>query len=328
MTERANLDSAVERILYPIIKLLIDCGVNYLHFARIARRMFVKVSAIKLEKEAKQAHDNAIEAKRRQLIKLERSDDEIEEALRHISHGAKVTSTSVALMSGVPRKDVNQLLHETVEDAGDDQWYHHRCANVLSNWWRTPEFTDNRGRPVTLYESAASAAEHGKSVSFEELVESVGKDLSYHAILDELVATNSVSVENGRIKVLKKRFERFGVGSEALATAANKIYALAEGVNFQLRHGDSESNMVETWAISLNTSAEKRAITMRSIKRQSEAYIESVQSILNRAADKNEKESTLHRVGVGVYTISGDEMAESELFAKHSGEVLKRSNEQ
>ena len=252
---------------------------------------------------------------------------QIEEAVERLPSIGRVTSTRIQLMTGVPRKDIPLLLSETVEDVVDDQWYRHRCGKVLSEWWRTAEYTNDKGRPISLLETEAMAEEEGESVSFESLARRGGKDLSYHSLLEELLLTESVErLKNGRIKVLKQRYERKGVGPEALAQASDHIYSMAESVLEKVREG-ADSSIDEGAVFTLQAEPERIPIILNRLRRGLQNFLSSSQGILKQNESKSGTESPKYRIGVGAYVFRGDEMAESELFSTRSSENEKVSNE-
>jgi hypothetical protein len=356
MNERSTLEAAVERILYPVIKLLIDCGVTQNHFASIARRTFVKVASQKLEKEVDEQRDSAVEAMSLRLkdagkseeeivslveeidrlgglkatlkkgLKNTLSPEEIDAAYEELPAIGRVTSTRIAMLTGVPRKDIPELLKETIDDVADDQWYRHRCGKVLADWWRTAEFTDNKGHPVTLLETEAAAKLAGESVSFESLVRRGGKDLSHHALLDELVATECARrEEDGRIVVLKRRYEREGLSPESLTEAADRLYSLAETLNAKVRGGNTE--VLEGAVFTLQADERKMAVLLNRLRKMTASFLNSAQGTIKQNESKTGEEGPGYRIGVGAYVFKGDEMAESEMFATSSSDNRKVSNE-
>lgn len=358
MNARAIIEAAIERILYPVIKLLIDAGVSYNHFARIARRIFVKIASQKIENEVEVQRNDANAALRRILLEYGKSAEEIEEiesdietvgelravvrrelrakevkesAIQRIvdslPHVGKVTSTRTAMLTGIPRKDIPELLNESIEDVGDDQWYRHRCGKVLSDWWRTAAFTDDKGRPKPLWETKKEARAAKERQSFESLVERGWSDLSPTAVLEELLDTGCVQrTKDGRLIAVKQRYARIGIEPNALLQAADRMYSMAESVNSKLRMGD-DSPLEEGAVITLQTSSKHRPIILNRLRKLAESFLNSVQGLLKNYEVEDGEESVTLRMGAGVYTVEGDEMAESKLFKASQSISEKAANE-
>lgn len=101
------------------------------------------------------------------------------------------TDSRISLLTGVHRKDVRRLAHET---SGPDLM----PANVslgsqlIALWLSRPEYLDERGHPRPL----ARVAGKGSENSFEALVTSQSKDIRPRAVLDEWQRLGIVHVDD------------------------------------------------------------------------------------------------------------------------------------
>src|SRR4026207_347212 len=77
--------------------------------------------------------------------------------------GKLATTSRVAILTGLTRKDVQRLLDTEQPDIAADMDQYNRAASVLSGWIKDPDFADGRGQPTPLLMSGAKA-------SFSELV--------------------------------------------------------------------------------------------------------------------------------------------------------------
>src|SRR5882757_10087402 len=89
------------------------------------------------------------------------------------------TDSRVSLLTGINRKEVARLrgagtpVNETPATLS-------RTSAIIARWLAAPEFTDANGDPLPLPRTAS-----GDAPSFEQLVESVTKDVRPRAVLDE-----------------------------------------------------------------------------------------------------------------------------------------------
>jgi hypothetical protein len=104
--------------------------------------------------------------------------------------GKRQTDSRINLLTGVHRKDVRRLAHET---SGPDSI----PANVslgsqlIALWLSKPEYLDERGHPLPLLRTAGK----GAASSFEALVTSQSKDIRPRAVLDEWQRLGIVHVD-------------------------------------------------------------------------------------------------------------------------------------
>lgn len=106
---------AVERLLEPLVRLMLRNGVTYKAFGAIARRVFVQ-TAIK---------DFALPRR-------------------------KLSDSRIAILTGLARRDIAKLRNAGPEDGAEIEVSMNRAARVVAGWRRDPKFRDAAGRPATL----------------------------------------------------------------------------------------------------------------------------------------------------------------------------------
>ena len=325
MTAKSQIVAFVERIMYPIVKTLIDIGITAPEFSRIVKRVYAKVMAGKLERDiaAEKAKAEAIAAKMRDEGK---SEEEIEHNVSTILQTRRVTASRISLPTGIPRKEIPHLLAESTEDIGEDEWYRNRCDKVLSTWHKSAEYTNSRGKPRALVESKEEAERRGEDASFESLVEEAGQDLSPHALLDELIATNSIErTARGRLKPIKRRYERLGLDADALQQKADTIYDHIEAINAKLRGQDPSID--EGAVFSIDIDAEQVPVLLNRIRGLHNQNLQSAENYLLQAARKSKGRSGKKvKITFGSYINRGDEMRESKYFSTVRSEDRKAAN--
>lgn len=158
----------VLRLVAPLVRLLLRCGVDHTRFASAVKRVFI---------------DEA-------LVELGR-------------RGQKPTHTALSLLTGLQRKDVRRLIeaqpHEPVGKAALPTL----PMQVLGRWISDPRFTDESGTPIALPLRATDAEEPG----FDTLVRGVSKDVHPQAMLDELTRLGLVHDDgSGQLSVVSEAF--------------------------------------------------------------------------------------------------------------------------
>lgn len=114
--------------------------------------------------------------------------------------GKLATTSRVAILTGLTRKDVQRLLDTEQPDMAADMDQYNRAASVLSGWIKDPDFADGRGQPTPLLMSGAKA-------SFSELVRRYSGDMPPRAMLDELLRVGAIGqLKDGRICLLSRAY--------------------------------------------------------------------------------------------------------------------------
>jgi hypothetical protein len=117
MTPSADtiLSRAVQRLLRPLVRILLRNGVSYGTFADLARWVYVDV------------------------------------ATREFAIGGRKQSTSrVAVVTGLTRKEVHRLRQPSMPGDREIAERYNRAARVIAGWRREREFLDDAGRPAAL----------------------------------------------------------------------------------------------------------------------------------------------------------------------------------
>lgn len=109
------LAQSVQRLLVPLVRLLLRYGVSYGAFSQILKKVYVEVA----NKEF------------------------------HVP-GKKQSISRVSILTGLNRKEVTNLLKEPdITETGVDERYN-RAARVISGWLRDDDFLDRKGDPLPL----------------------------------------------------------------------------------------------------------------------------------------------------------------------------------
>jgi hypothetical protein len=147
---------AIRRLLRPLIRMLLSHGITFQLFGEIVKSVYVKVAEEEFRLENKEQ-----------------------------------TDSRVSLLTGIHRREVNRLRHETVDKISLSQ-NASMSALLLTIWSGHAEFLDDQGLPVALPRLAGGMGDH----SFESLVQSVSKDFRPRVVLDEWLRKGIVSVDS------------------------------------------------------------------------------------------------------------------------------------
>lgn len=212
-------------------------------------------------------------------------------------HRRKPFGARAALLSGLSRKEVNRLSKiDSPNDAilTDQQ---NRAARVLAGW-----ITDQRfhvdGAPARLPIEAK-----GKIASFERLVQLYSGDLTTRTVLDELIRSGCVSLdEQGMAVVVNRAYGPVSTPEEALRIAGFAMQRLGETLDFNVSHVmGSERRLQRVWW-QHNIPVEKVGDAKQLISEHAVEAGRMLDQALARMAHAKERPGQEYReVGIGMY---------------------------
>ena len=177
----------------PLVRLLIAQGVTHAEFSETAKEVYV------------------------------------ETALRHFETDGKVNKSRIAILTGLTRKEVKNVIDRALTSDFKEKTYS-RPARVLTGWYSDPAFQGPYGIPLELpYESS-----EGGDASFTELVRQYSGDMAPRQMLNQLIESGAVIEVEGRYKAINRVYQhsqlsassirRLGdVGYRVFSTAAKNI---------------------------------------------------------------------------------------------------------
>lgn len=197
-----QLRRAVSLMLKPLIRLLIAQGVTHAEFAETAKEVYV------------------------------------ETALRNFEDESRVNKSRVAILTGLTRKEVKNVIDRNLEEGGSERNYS-RPERVLSGWYSDPKYTGPYGIPLELSYEASEPGE----ISFVSLVRQYSGDMAPRQMLNQLLQAGSVVEMDGGYKAVRRGFrhsalspafiKRLGeVGYRVFSTAARNIDKEEKGAGY------------------------------------------------------------------------------------------------
>jgi len=110
-----TLTSALERVLTPLVRILLRRGVPFRAFADVAKGVYVKVATTELG-----------------------------------IPGRKPSDSRIAVITGLSRKEVKRVKDQQGEAEIDTIERFNRAARVIGGWVRDPTYQDSAGEPAVL----------------------------------------------------------------------------------------------------------------------------------------------------------------------------------
>jgi hypothetical protein len=182
----STLFNAIYRLLTPLVRFLLRKEVSFDAFSQLARKVFVDISEERL-----------------------------------IESEGKATTSRIAIVTGLTRKDVAKLRMLSVDPSAMTPRYN-RSSKVISGWLHDSDFCDTRKQPRMLNPD-------GKHPSFESLVSRYSGDMPYRAMLKELLGTETVEISaTGKIRLLKRSFIPHDDESEGISILGNETHNLID----------------------------------------------------------------------------------------------------
>lgn len=113
---RTALNAAIQRLLRPLVRVLLRQSIPFSAFEEVAKQVYVDVAM----------NDFAIP-------------------------GKKPSISRASILTGLTRKDVQARVNAAPDPNGDDiEQHYNRAARVLSAWMRHPDYQDESGQPHAL----------------------------------------------------------------------------------------------------------------------------------------------------------------------------------
>lgn len=159
------LSTAIRALLRPLIRICLRNGLSTKAFYQIVKRVYADIA--------------------REEFGID---------------GKTATTSRVAILTGMTRKEVQQLLATEQPSLGAELDQYNRAACVIAGWLKDTDFLDRKGHPTPLTMKKGRA-------SFAELVRRYSGDMPPRAMLDELTRVGAITVlKDGRICLLARGY--------------------------------------------------------------------------------------------------------------------------
>jgi hypothetical protein len=260
------LSRALRRLLRPLVHLLLARQITLPHLVSLLKELYVDVAE----------SDFALEDKRQ-------------------------TDSRIHLLTGIHRKDIKRLRSRSDdEDAGTAS--SSLGTGIAARWAAFPRFQDESGHPRPLPRQSSSSDE----ASFEELVESVSRDIRPRAVLDEWIRLGVAHIDDQDRVVLEK--DAF-VPSRSFNEKAHFF-----GRNLQIHIAAAAQNLLDQEPPFVDRALSYGRLTPKSVDQllalSEELGMEAIQEITRRAVELQESDENApdasERVRFGIYTFRSE----------------------
>ncbi len=258
---KEHLRRAISLMLKPLVRLLISQGVTHAEFSQTAKEVYVEI------------------------------------ALRHFELEGKVNKSRIAILTGLTRKEVKNVIDRTLVSEYQDKTYS-RPERVLTGWYSDPRYQGPYGIPLELpYEVS-----DGSEPSFVELVRQYSGDMAPRQVLNELIQSGSTVEVDGRYKAIRRIYKastlspalikRLGeVGYRVFSTAAKNIDKQVEGSGYFDRMVFADDGCTDRQISEFDAY----------IKPRGQLFLEEIDVWFSSRKDENER--TAARKETGIYMV-------------------------
>lgn len=257
------LQRAIERLLRPLCRLLLRHSVSFAAFEEMAKRAYVNVAL----------EDFGIP-------------------------GRKPTTSRVAVITGLTRKEAQRVLSDSGEDDADLSERYNRAARVVTGWARDADFLGSDQQPLAL----DIDGEH----SFATLVKRYSGDMPARAVLDELIRVGAVTqTSDSRLQLATRAYVPQQGVVEKLGILGTDVSHLIQTIDHNLEHGAEDPRFqrkVMYDAIPVSALPAFRKLSGQ----QAQGLLEKLDRWLaerDLEGKANQSQTPCARVGLGIYYI-------------------------
>lgn len=251
---------AVRRILRPVVRIMIRNGITALAIQELLRKEFVDA------------------------------------AFEEFQLPNKVqTSSRVAVITGLNRKEVTRLRKLPPLDESDQVW-RNQAAGVISSWAVDPQFQDSKGDPLDLPFDDASP-------SFCELVQKQSGDMQPRAIADELIRNGALQLVEGRLHMTRRGYVPVDDPAAMVDMLGTDTAELVNTIDHNL--GAIGEPLLQAKVLAENVSEEHVEEFVRYSKRLSRNLLDDLTIWLTERDDGADfsGDSRRYELGLGIYQI-------------------------
>jgi hypothetical protein len=260
-TVKDHLRGALALMFKPLIRLLISQGLTHAEFSEVAKEVYVEV------------------------------------AIRHFEPSERVNKSRVAVLTGLTRKEVKNVIDRAIESSGLEKTKS-RPSRVLSGWYEDPKFTGPYGIPLDLpYENPVEG-----QASITELVKIYSGDMAPRQMLNELLRSGSVIEVENLYKAVSRLYEptalspeliqRLGdIGYRFFSTAALNITKEGQGTGYFERAVYANEGCAPSVIVKFD----------EYIKVKGQAFLEELDIWFS--ANERQDEGTENRKGTGLFMV-------------------------
>ena len=258
-TVKAAVMRAVLRLLEPLVRLLLEAGIGVGEFNKLAKMAYARAAR-----------------------------DAQAEATPNISR--------IAVLTGIPRGEVGEILRRPEEYRAEPERGVQRAERVLQGWWKDADFCDPNGEPARL-------PLRGPRRSFAALVKRYAGDPRVLTLLKELLRVKAVRrLPDGKLEVLSRTFVTARWDNAGIEMVGDRVRDLLDTLVYNLKHPSSPRYA----RFIVNSEVDPRYVPLllRDITQQSEVLADTFQDALNdpeRIVRPARSAQDAHRISIGIF---------------------------
>jgi hypothetical protein len=220
--------------------------------------------------------------------------------------GKKQSTSRIALLSGLTRKEVQRLLDAPVANDSEAGERYNRAARVVAGWVRDTDFSDPDGNPKVLALQDGSTEDRG---SFAELVRRFSGDIPFRAILDELLRVGVVEkLDDGNVRLKTRAYIPESGDADKLNILGTDVSDLVATIDHNIQRGAADP-FFQRKVMYDNVPAEALQEFRRLSGAQAQALLERLDKWLSqhdRDAHPKTTGTGRMRTGIGIYYFEED----------------------
>jgi hypothetical protein len=217
--------------------------------------------------------------------------------------GKKQSTSRIALLSGLTRKEVQRLLDAPATKDKDSEAgeRYNRAARVVAGWVRDKDFCDAAGNPKMLALQDGGAEDRA---TFAELVRRFSGDIPFRAVLDELLRVGVVEkFDDGNVHLKTRAYIPESGDADKLNILGTDVSDLVATIDHNIQHGVADP-FFQRKVMYDNVPTEALEEFRRLSGAQAQALLERLDKWLSQHDRDTHPETTgtgRMRTGIGIY---------------------------
>ena len=218
----------------------------------------------------------------------------VDEAFLQAAHGKKKATTSaVAAMTGLSRKEVARLRDQQGDEGISLRKRYNRAVRVISGWLNDSAYLDHEGRPKTI-------TNEGPKPSFDELCKTYSGSMTTRAMLDLLLRANCIHYQDGNVRLIKHSYVPANDSAELIHILGTDTRELIETIDHNMVSVPDKKRFQRKVSYdNLPHEVVERIKTLSAIR--SQALLEELNHWLSQHQHENSDSDERYSVSIGIY---------------------------
>jgi hypothetical protein len=266
---KAAVMRAVLRLLNPLVRLLLEAGIGVGEFHQLAKMAYAR-------------------------------------AARDAAKEARPNYSRIAVLTGIPRGEVAEILRRPEEQPPQVERGGQRAERVLQGWWNDATFCDPDGKPSKL-------PLRGTKRSFAALVKRYAGDPRVVTLLKELLRVKAVRrLPDGTFEVLSRSFGTARWDSAGIEVFGEEVRDLLDTLVHNLKHPSRPR--YARFVVNAAVDSSYVPLVLRDIAQQAEVLGDFCQDALfdpERTVRPTQTAQAAHRISIGIFVSEEPTLVES-----------------